>query len=337
MSDRVDWPKLDQISTRFGHGMVWTPYGYPEIVDPLRSALVDAAVMPRWDVPETVFINTAITGAFFSRKGNEHQPIRPEEIRQSAAEAIQAGAPAIHIHVRDERGYSTLSPELFEEVIRPLRDRYPHVLFDGCLVPAVKGEWERIPDVLAAGLLDCVPVNATAAFFGDALFAMPPHLMIEKAVAIQEAGAKVQVAVYTDADVDNAHRYLIRSGVLEKPYLWIVLPALPGCSPMHNPRQMVDGLLRITRAIQDIDPTSIIVVCAAGRASTYLTALALILGLHVRVGMEDTVWLWPHRDDPVTSNAQHFSMASQLAGLLGRRVQTEDETRQLFGLRDRSS
>ena len=96
---------------------------------------------------------------------------------------------------------------------------------------------------------------------------------IEKTRILMEAGVKPEIAVYTDADVDNARRYLIESGLLEEPLYWVVLPALPGGSPMHNPRQMIQGLTRIVDSIFDINPNSIISVCAAGRPSVYLVTL----------------------------------------------------------------
>ena len=85
-----------------------------------------------------------------------------------------------------------------------------------------------------------------------------------------EAGVQPEIAVYTDTDVDNARRYLIESGLLEEPLYWVVLPALPGGSPMHNTRQMVQGLTRIVDSILDINPDSIISVCASGHGGPQL-------------------------------------------------------------------
>jgi 3-keto-5-aminohexanoate cleavage enzyme len=101
---------------------------------------------------------------------------------------------------------------------------------------------------------------------------------------------------------------------------------------MHNPRQMVDGVMRMTQVIKDIDADSFITVCAAGRASTYLATMAMLLGLHVRIGMEDTIWKWPHRDDILDSNAAHFKQISQIAELLGRELMTAAEYRAATGM-----
>jgi hypothetical protein len=104
-------------------------------------------------------------------------------------------------------------------------------------------------------LLDAAPINTTATYVGDSLFVKLAPIMIEKVRIINEAGAKPEIAVYTDADVSNADRFLIRSGLIETPAVWLILPALPGCSPMENPRQMIEGLTRTAAAIKDVTPT----------------------------------------------------------------------------------
>ena len=73
-------------------------------------------------------------------------------------------------------------------------------------------------------------------------------------------------------------------------------------------------------------------VCAAGRASVYLVTLAMLMGLHVRIGMEDTVWQYPHRDDLVHSNLETLQTVSGIAGLLGRRPMTTPRYKELLGI-----
>lgn len=330
--NKVDWDRVERGLEREGHRMIWRPYGLPEIVDPERSAFVDAPIQTPWPVPEKMIVSTAITGAFFTRNANPNQPITPEQIREQARECAAAGASTVHIHVRDDDGYNTLSLERFKQVVDPLREEFPALAVDGCLVTALDGEWEEMKAVLDAGVFDAVPVNTTAVYTGDSLFAKPVPVILEKARLVQEAGAKVLIAAYTDGDISNADRYLIRSGLVPTPSYWCILPALPGCSPMENPRQMMDGLLRMSAAIYDVDPDATILVCAAGRATTYLVTVAASLGLHVRVGMEDTVWLWPHREDRVTSNMQFFELAKSLAGVLGRDIATHEEYREMVGM-----
>lgn len=329
--DTVNWERVAEGVERAQGRMIWKPYGLPEIIDPEKSAFFEGTIQPAWDVPDKIIIQPAITGAFFTRNANPNQPITTDEILQEARACLLEGASAIHLHVRDENGYNTLSQEKFEAVVGPLRQEFPGVSIDGCYVTALEGEWDEMKRCLDAKILDAVPVNTTAVYNGDSLFAKPVPLLLEKTRLVLESGARPIIATYADADVNNAERYLFRSGMLGPGQTWCVLPGLPGCSPMENPRQMFDGLLRFTSLIRDVDPEAKILVCAAGRASIYLATIAAALGLHIRVGMEDTVWKWPHKQEKVQSNLEVFRLAKQLAEVLGRSVATPAEYREILG------
>jgi 3-keto-5-aminohexanoate cleavage enzyme len=328
----VRWDRVERELERENHRMIWRPYGLPGITNPVQSAFIDAVQQPPWPMPERLIVSAAITGAFFGTDDNPSQPVTPDDIRSQARTSALAGASTVHIHVRDDRGYNTLSHERFSSVIAPLREELPDLAVDGCLVAALPGEWAQMRRMLDSHLLDAVPINVTATYVGDALFAKPIPVVLEKTRLVLEAGAIPIVACYTDGDVANADRLLFRSGLLSSPSYWIILPALPGCSPMENPRQMVEGLMRMASAIRDVDADAVILVCAAGRASTYLVTVAAALGLHIRVGMEDTVWRWPHREDLVDSNLTMVESATTLARLLGREVATHAEYRAMVGM-----
>ena len=58
----------------------------------------------------------------------------------------------------------------------------------------------------------------------------------------------------------------------------------------------------------------------------------MLLGLHVRVGMEDTLWPYPHRDEIIKRNVDHFLQMKQIAQLLGRELMSPAEYRQALGM-----
>jgi 3-keto-5-aminohexanoate cleavage enzyme len=339
--DKVNWEYVNEwkkdvnpLGKKEDFKSITIPFGLPEIVDPIGTKYgIGVEVQPAWKIPRKVLVCQTIVGAFYSKRGNPNHPIEPEEIRDQALACLEAGAPNVHIHVRDKDGYNTLDPELFHFVIDPIRKSYPDRLVCGCMVPERDGAWKRMIEVLQDGLLDQTPINTTACYVGDSLIAKPPHVIIEKTRICQELGVKPQIAVYSDGDIDNAHRYLIRTGLLEKPYFWIVLPTLPGGSPMHNPKAMVEVLMNYCNRIKEIDEDSQIVVCASGRASVYLTTQALLLGHHIRVGMEDTVWRWPHRDEMIKNNLEIYQATKQIVELLGREIVSPDEWRKLLGMK----
>ena len=330
--DRINWDRVQQYLGRSNTRAVLKPYGLPDITNPFTSRYADVDVAPRWPIPDEVAISVAVTGGFFMSRDNPAQPISTDEILQASRECMDAGATSLHIHMRNEQEFSILDLERFVTVLEPLHADYDDLYISAGEVAIGPDDWKDMQRLSESGLVTGSPVNTTATFVGDTLFAKPPAVMIEKARILQDAGVKPEIAVYTDADVDNADRYLVKSGLVRGPLYWVVLPALPGCSPMHNPRQMIQGLMRIVDSIHDIDPESVISVCAAGRASVYLVTLAMLMGLHVRIGMEDTVWQYPHRDDLVNSNLETLQTVSGIAGLLGRRPMTTPRYRELLGI-----
>ncbi|MBT2302038.1 3-keto-5-aminohexanoate cleavage protein [Variovorax paradoxus] len=328
---KIHWDRVQAGVAREKNKMIWRPYGAPQILSLETSALHDAPVSVPWKIPEKLAVSVAITGAFFRHDQNPNQPLTTDAIRDSAMQVLDAGASTVHIHVRDDQGFNVVSLERFRSVIEPLKERHPQLAVDGCLVPALEGEWDEMKRVLDSKLLDAAPVNATATYIGDSLFAKPAPILMEKTRLIAESGSVPEIAVYTDGDVSNANRFLIQSGLIKTPAVWLVLPALPGCSPMDNPRQMIEGLTRSVAAIRDIDPDAMVMVCAAGRAAMYVATMAALMGLHIRIGMEDTYWLWPHRDDRIESNVQAYGLASKLSDVVGRPVATQAEYRRMIG------
>lgn len=327
----IFWDKVQESLEYCKHKMIWHAYGYPKIADLEYSCFHDAPISERWDIDQKMAVSVAITGSFFRREDNPNQPITDEEIRDSAREVLQAGASTVHIHVRDHKEHFILSCGKFQNVITPLKEEFPDLAVDGCLVPGLSRDWEEMVKTINTGILDATPVNSTAVFVGDSLLAKPPAVLLEKTRLIQAAGAVPEIAVYNDADISNADRYLLRSGLIKPGAVWIVLPALPGCAVMDNPRQMSEGLNRIVNAIRDVDPEGFIMVCAAGRASMHLATLAASMGLHIRIGMEDTYYLWPHRSDKIGSNLQCFELAKMLSEVVGRPIATRAEYREMIG------
>jgi 3-keto-5-aminohexanoate cleavage enzyme len=327
--DKVNWDYIEEWKKKEkgDFKLIGVPFGLPEFMDPFGTKYgLNVEIQPAWNVPKKVFVCQAIVGAFISKRANPNQPITPEETREQALACLEAGAPNVHIHVRDKDGYNVLDPELLHFVIDPLREKYPDRIVCACLVTDRPGQWAK--------LIQCLKDGLVATYLGDTAALKPPHVMIEKTRLCQEYGVKPQVAVYSDGDIDNADRYLIKTGLLEKPYYWIILPALPGCSPMHSPKAMVEGLMHFVNRIREIDEGSEIVVCAAGRASSYLATFALLLGLDIRVGMEDTVWMWPHRNELIKNNVEVYKMFEQLIKLLGREIMSPDEFRKKVGMKN---
>ena len=158
----------------------------------------------------------------------------------------------------------------------------------------------------------------------------------------RENGMRAEIVAHVNSEIELAERVLIRSGLMPKPNLWILLFGLPCKGPRwhfeYMPHQMAmcQALVNAVERIREVDPDAFITVCSAGRASRYIVILALLLGLHVRVGMEDTVFQYPHKDDPCKNNAEEVRWAVEAAKVAGREIMTPAEFREKHGLKPRT-
>jgi 3-keto-5-aminohexanoate cleavage enzyme len=220
------------------------------------------------------------------------------------------------------------------DVIDPIKEKYGKKVVIGG--EALFGEdFEDLMYPISAGIYEVSPLNTCGMFIGDALFANPPPFLKAATKFMQKHGVKPQIAVYNPGDIDNAYRWLIKPKIIESPFEWIVVPAIPGAMPMPNPKAMVEALLFFIRRIREVDPSDkpFITVCSSGRASSYITALTMLLGHHVRVGMEDTIYKYPHKEDILTTNTESVKIAIDIAEALGRRPATAEEYRKSLGIK----
>ncbi len=292
---------------------------------------IDFRNQPSWEVPESVVVGVAVVGVFIDREQNPHIPIFPHEIRAAIEECVELGAVSVHMHVRDEQGRPSCSLENFHAVIDPLRAKYGDriVVDGGCMTG------DTFIDAVGPvtdGLFEMSIVNPSTGLLGDNLRAMSPKTMQAQARYFRECGVKPLIDVHDTSSIENAKRYLIDPGLVEPPFVWHLLPGLPGTMFFPNPRAMTEGLLFLVNRIREIDPTSVIMVSDPGRSTIYLSTLAMLLGLHVRVGMEDTLWKYPHRNDMITSSKEAVRATLEIAHHLGRRPATAEEFRKLVGI-----
>lgn len=195
--------------------------------------------------------------------------------------------------------------------------------------------FEEAHSPIFAGLFDIAPVIPHVGNLGDTVRVTPIPTMRAQAESMIEMGVKPEIAVHDTCSLDNAYRYLIAPGVLQRPLCWLILPALPGIFYMPNPMAMMEGLTLLVRRIREIDTDSVITVCAAGRAGLYLATSAIMLGLHVRVGMEDLIYRYPNSNELVQSNGQLIRAVVEIAQNLGRRPATAAEFRRIAGITHR--
>lgn len=309
-----------------------------------KGWFADPKIQDRWDIPRSIVIKAAVSGrsAIGRALGDTYQDLKgnyPSSLREfigGAREALSCGAAGVHFDIGqivDSQGNELDSrmsiAEVYRQMLQPLKEEFGDQLVVD--VNILRGsDFNEALSPIKEGLAEMAPVAA----------GYNREWVTEAVKVIQDHGGKPEIVIHGSGEVGLAKQRLIDTGILQKPYYFIVLIGTPmdsGFSPfsytyLPTPYDMCKQLIAIVEQIRDIDDTSVIIVCAAGRATHYLTTLATLLGLHIRVGTEDTIWKYPHRDEILAGNGEAVESAATMCRLLGREPATANDYRKLVGL-----
>jgi uncharacterized protein (DUF849 family) len=284
-------------------------------------------------------LTCAVTGNITTRAQHPGLPITPAEIATAAIEAGKAGAAVVHIHARDpvtERGSMDLG--LFSEIVSRIRDAGSDVILNlstgegGRFVPDADE-----PSVAAAGTTLTTPARRVAhvealrpdictldlntMFSGSAVVINTPQNVTIMAERIYAACVLPELELFDGGDVQLA-RHLIEQGVLRTPALiQLVLGVRFGAAA--NPETLF--YLR-----SQLPEHCIWAAFGLGRAAFPMLAQAWLLGGHVRIGLEDTVYI--SKGVLARDNAELVEKAGSLVANLGGALATPDEARVMLGL-----
>jgi uncharacterized protein (DUF849 family) len=285
------------------------------------------------------FLTCAVTGNITQPAMTPHLPITPEHIARDCLEAAAAGAAAVHIHVRDpETGRPSMEVELYRDVVDRIRredrelivnlttgpggrfipsDDNPRVAAPGStLLPPL----ERLrhvqllqPDVCS---LDLNTMNSGA----DVVINTPRNVRL-MAQAIRAAGVKPELEIFDSGDMHLALD-LIKDGTLEGPGLWTFVTGVKygfGFSP---------ETLLYARSL--LPAGAVWSAFGVSRHEFPSVAMAYLAGGHVRVGMEDNIYL--EKGLLAKSNAELVTKARRILTDLGGELADPREARALMGL-----
>ena len=261
-----------------------------------------------------VMITAAIVGAEVTRAQTPHVPYSPEEIAAEAKRCADAGAAVVHLHVRNADGSPSQDAQLFKETIERIRARCDIVVqvsTGGAVGMSID---ERL------GGLTCTPEMATlncgSVNFGDDVFMNPWPAMREIAQRIQAAKAVPELELYEVGHLDNALR-LAREGLVHDP-LWVqFVLGVPGAIGAR------ESVLRFF--VSELPKGAHWGVAGVGKHQFPMAELALGLGGHVRVGLEDNIYL--ERGVLAEGSAPLVEKAVQLARARGREPLSASEVR----------
>ena len=292
-----------------------------------------------------VFITCAVTGAGDSAGRSDKVPVTPTQIAAAAIEAAHAGAAIAHIHVRDPAtGRGSRDPALYNEVVARVRESGVDVVLNltagmgGDLVfgsveqplpPApgtdMAGATERLAHVAdllpEICTLDCGSMNFIAG--GDYVMVNTPDVLRAMARQVQSLGVRPELEVF-----DSGHlvmvKDLLREGLLDDPVLIQLCMGIPYGAP--------DDLLTLQSMVHALPPGAVFSAFSIGRMQLPFVAQAALAGGHVRVGLEDNLYL---SRGVLATNGALVERAATILTAMGARILGPQAVREALKLRPR--
>lgn len=286
-----------------------------------------------------VIITCAVTGSGVGvLKKHPKIPSTPAEIAESAIEAAKAGAAIVHIHVREpDTGMPSNRLDLYAEVVQRLRESATDVVvnltcgMNGTVAldsadPPRLGQETDLKSARDRCLhaIELKPEIATldcgVMAFGESIYVGRMSDLREMAVLIQSAGVKPELECFDLGHIENAKR-LISEGVLQgRPLFQFCLSTGYGA-----PAEPI-----VIQAMRDMLPADAL-WGGFGCGIDEMRAIPSIvnLGGHVRVGLEDNIYL---RRGVFASNAELVENAVGIIERMGGSIASPAEAREMLGL-----
>ncbi|MBU2967672.1 3-keto-5-aminohexanoate cleavage protein [Amphritea sp. 2_MG-2023] len=290
---------------------------------------------------QDVIITCAINGAADTAERNKHVPVTPEQIANSAIEAWNAGAAIAHIHVRDpETTQGSRRVELYAEVCERLRASSCDIVIN--LTAGMGGDLYIGPDENPTAFtqdtdlvgaherlvhieqlkpeictLDCGSLN-----FGDSnlVYVSTPEMLRIGAARIQELGVTVELEIFDTGNLWFALQ-MMKEGLLDDNAMFQLCQGIPWGTPPNFAllKGMVDMLPANTNWT----------AFALGRNQLPWVAQSALLGGHVRVGLEDNLYLGK---GVLATNGQLVERSVNIIENMGARILNPTEAREKLGL-----
>lgn len=289
---------------------------------------------------EKVFITCAVTGGGDTVGKHPAIPVTPEQIATAAIEAGEAGAAIAHIHVRDpQTGKPSRDIRLYREVVERIRASNSRIVINltcgagGRYVPDPADPRRGAPESTVAPPLDRVAhvvelkpeicsLDCATMNMGEFVFMNTPAHLRQMAQAIRDAGTKPELEVFDVGQVQLARR-LVEDGLIAPPALFQIVLGVAWGAPATPQAMAYMSTL--------IPPGAHWASFGISRMQFPMVAQTVLLGGHVRVGLEDNLYI--ERGVLAKNNAALVEKAVKIVRLLGVEVASPAEVRAELGLR----
>jgi len=280
---------------------------------------------PLTPYPELI-VNFCPTGMIPTKAMTPHIPISPEEVIEDSCRALDRGAAIVHLHAREEDGTPSYRGEIYEKMILGIRDHSQDAII--CVSCSGRNfpEFERRSEVLeltGQARPDLASLTMTSLDFPTGTSQNSPDMVIALAEKMVDRGIKPELECF-DFGMINAAKFLIGKGMLGRgPWYFNLL---------LGSRYSVPATARhLSNMVEDLSPGSVWSAAGIGLFQLPMNTLALAMGGHCRVGLEDNIHMAFDRSELAT-NGGLMDRLALLAETFGRSLASPARARVMLGL-----
>ena len=297
-----------------------------------------------------VIISCAVTGAIHTPSMSPHLPVTPEEIADASIAAAEAGAAILHLHARDPvNGKPTQDPTIFEQFLPKIKTSTnavinlttggsPHMTVEERMRPAMEFQPELASMNMGSMNFGLFPMLNRYQTFAhqwerdhlensrDLVF-KNTFADIEKAITLgTKNGTRFECECYDIGHLYNLRNLIDRGVVDGKIFVQSVFGILGGIGP--HPEDVLHMRRTADRLFGEQYEWSVL---GAGSSQMRIAAQSAAMGGHVRVGLEDSLWLEPGK--LAENNASQVKRVRELLESLSFEIATPDEAREMLELK----
>lgn len=269
---------------------------------------------------DKLIITVALTGNVPTREMNPNVPVTAAEIAADVRRCADAGAALFHVHARDAQQKPTLDIEVYKENVRRIKAVAPEVIIQLSTGARAGTDWEErsnpvrlLPEM---GSFTTGSNNMPGIIYGNS-----PQFIEHLAGVYHTTGVVPEIEVFETGMITNA-LFMAKKGLLQLPLHFDFVMGVPESMPAS-----VKNLLFLSESIPaDCTWT----VAGIGKAEIMLSTAAILLGGHVRVGLEDNLFM---PDGTPASNLTLVEKIATIAREVGRDIATPAEARRILSLK----
>ena len=270
-----------------------------------------------------LIINAALTGMVPRKKDTPHVPVTVDEIIDDAIACVAAGASILHLHARDEDEAPTYRADVYARIIEGIRRQCPDVII--CVSTSGRNfpDFERRAEVLDLdGFVkpDMASLTLGSLNFPSQASINEPQVIMKLAGKMLEKGIMPELEIF-DSGMVNTAKYLIRKSLIRPPFYFnIILGSIYSCQARISDLSYITSLL---------PRHSLWSGGGIGIFQLPVNSAAIIMGGHIRIGIEDQIW-YDYSKTELTTNVKSIIRAKRIATEIGREIATPAEVRMML-------